>query len=231
MQDEFKKVADKKQEIFETYEIPDPLRIEKVIKFIRKYFSEIKGLNVLDCGVSKGGVADILSREGANCFGIDINPREIKGVKIIQADLNKGIPEFGIKFDVVFAGEIIEHLFDDRKFLRDCHNILKPCGILVVTVPNLVSLLNRFLMLFGSLPLVAYAAAEFHYHVYNRSKLKKLLREEKFEILKATSSYVPLNIFAKIPVAGKISGLLGDVFPTLGNQLIIFARKNEKQTV
>lgn len=225
MQNELKNLVDKRQEIFEDYEVPDPIRIEKVIKFIRKYFGKVKGLNILDCGISRGGVSDKLSKEFANCFGIDINPREIKGVKIIQADLNRGIPEFEIKFDVIFAGEIIEHLFDDIKFIRDCYSFLKPGGILIVTVPNLVSFLNRFLMFFGAMPLTAYAAAPFHYHVYNRNKLKNLIKEEGFEILKATSSYLPLNIFAKIPGIGKVFGFLGDLFPSMGNQLIVFARK------
>lgn len=226
MKNEFKqKLTDKRQGVFESYEVPDPIRIEKVLKFIRRYFSEVRGLNILDCGISRGGVSDKLSKEGAYCFGVDINPRELKGVKTIQADLNKGIPEFGVKFDVIFAGEIIEHLFDDSKFTRDCYELLKPGGILIVTVPNLVSLLNRLLMLFGIMPLTAYTAAPFHYHVYNRSKLKNLIRKEGFEILKATSSYLPVNLFTKIPGIGKIFGFLGDLFPSLGNQLIIFARK------
>jgi len=219
------KLIDKRQEAFEDYEVPDPIRIEKVIKFIRGYFNEVRGLNILDCGVSKGGVNDRLSKEGVHCFGIDINPRELKGVKITQADLNKGIPKFGVRFDVVFAGEIIEHLFDDSKFIRECYRFLKPDGILIVTVPNLVSFPNRALMLFGAMPLTAYAAAPFHYHVYNRNSLKNLIRKEGFEILKATSSYLSLDLFAKIPGIWKVFGFLGDLFPSLGNQLIIFARK------
>ncbi len=111
------------------------------------------------------------------------------------------------------------------KFILNCYEVLKPSGILIITVPNLVSFFNRFLMFFGSIPLTAYAAAEFHYHVYNRNKLKNLINEQGFEILRATSSYLPLNVFTKIPGFGKIFGLLGDLFPTLGNQLIVFARK------
>lgn len=228
MRNKFKKnLTDTRQEIFENYEVPDPLRIEKVINFIRKYFSKVRGLNILDCGVSKGGVSDKLSKEDAHCFGVDINPRHLKGVKIIQADLNKGIPKFGVEFDVIFAGEIIEHLFDDSKFIRQCYKFLKPRGVLIVTVPNLVSLVNRLLMLFGAMPLVAYAAAPFHYHFYNRKKLKNIISREGFEVLKTTSSYLPLDISTKIPTIGNMAGFLGDLFPSLGNQLIIFARKKD----
>lgn len=214
-----------RQDIFEIYEVPDPVRINKVIKFIKKYFREIKGLGVLDCGISKGTVAEILSKEGANCYGIDVNLREIEGVKIIQADLNNGIPETGIKFDVIFAGEIIEHLFDDSRFIRECREILKPNGILIVTVPNLVSFVNRFMAFFGVMPMTAYATDTFHYHVYNQRRLQDLIKKERFKILKATSSYLPFNFLAKISGAGKFFAILGDIFPTLGNQLIVFAKK------
>lgn len=214
---------DEKQKIFETYETPDPVRIKKVIKFIRGHFKEIKGLNILDCGISKGGVTDVLSKESANCFGVDINPREINGVKIVKADLNDGIPGFGIKFDVIFAGEIIEHLYDDVKFIRECKKSLRQDGILVITVPNLVSLTNRLLMLFGTMPLEAHAADPFHYHVYNKKKLQNSIKEEGFQILKSTSSYLLLN--TKINFIGAILGFLGDIFPSLGIQLMIFAKK------
>jgi len=216
---------DKQQQSFKTYQVPDPIRILKVIKFIKRYFRKVDGLNILDCGVSSGGVTDILSKEGANCFGIDFNPRKIEGARIIQADLNEGIPELGIKFDIIFAGEVIEHLLDDGKFISDCFMVLKSEGILIVTVPNLVSFLNRFLMFFGSMPLTAYAAAPFHYHIYNRNKLKILIKEQGFKILKVTSSYLPLNLLTKIPIIGRIFSFLGDIFPTLGNQLMVFAKK------
>jgi 2-polyprenyl-3-methyl-5-hydroxy-6-metoxy-1,4-benzoquinol methylase len=216
-------MIDKKQKCFENYEVTDPVRIGKALKFIQKYFKEIKGLNILECGITKDGVCDGLIKNGANCFGIDINPRKLEGVKIIQADLNKGIPEFGIQFDVIFAGEVMEHLYDDRKFIRELRNILKPGGILIITVPNLVSWQNRFLMFLGSMPSVAYTAAEFHYHVYTRSKLKNLLTEERLEVLKTTSSY--LFNAPKISLIEKFYAILGDIFQTLGTQLIIFAKK------
>lgn len=216
---------DKNQEIFSSYKVPDPTRIKKVIKFIKKYFSEISDLNILDCGVSQGGVSDKLSKEGANCFGVDINSRQLGNVKIIRADLNNDLPDFGVKFDVIFAGEIIEHLLDENKFIRECHRSLKSNGVLIITVPNLVSLSNRRKMFFGSMPSTAYADAPFHYHIYNRKRLKDLIENEGFIVLKSTSSYIPFYKFAKIPGAEKFFGFLGDFFPTMGNQLIVFAKK------
>ncbi len=212
---------DTNQQIFETFEVPDPIRIKKAIRLIRRYFDDIKGLNVLECGIAKGGVADLLKKEGANCFGIDINPRQIEGVKIIQADLNDGLPEFDIKFDVIFAGEVMEHLFDDSKFIRDCRDVLKPNGLLIITVPNLLFSANRLLMLFGRMPLFAYAS--YHYHIYNKKTVENLIKENGFEILKTVSSHLLFS--TRRNKLGRIFEILGDIFPSLGAHLIVCAKK------
>ena len=212
---------DTNQQIFETFEVPDPIRIKKAIKLIRRYFDDIKGLNVLECGAAKGGVADLLNKEGVNCFGIDINPRQIEGVKTIRADLNDEFPKFGLKFDVVFAGEVIEHLFDDNQFIRNCRENLKPNGLLIITTPNLVFSANRLLMFFGKMPMFVYAP--FHYHMYNKKTIENLIRQEGFKILKTTSSHLLFS--TRRNKMGKIFEVLGDIFPSFGAHLIVCARK------
>jgi len=53
-------------------------------------------------------------------------------------------------FDVVFAGEIIEHMIDIEPFLTEAHRVLKPGGRIVLTTPNAVRELNRIGMIFGN---------------------------------------------------------------------------------
>ena len=212
---------DKRQDIFENFEVPDPIRIRKSIKFIRRYFGKIDGLNVLECGIARGGVADLLEEERANTYGIDINPRQIKGVKIFQRDLNDGFPKFSLKFDVIFAGEVMEHLFDDQKFIKEARELLKPGGLLIVTVPNLVFSVNRLLMFLGRMPMMAYAP--FHYQIYNKKTLLDLISRSGMEIVGLTSSHVLFSTrFSKL---GRIFEILGDLTPSLGAHLIIAAKK------
>jgi 2-polyprenyl-3-methyl-5-hydroxy-6-metoxy-1,4-benzoquinol methylase len=214
--------SDQKQQIFENFEVPDPIRIKKVIKLIQEYFNDkIEGLNILECGIAKGGVADLLRKEGANCFGVDINPRRMEGIVVKQADLNNGIPDFGFKFDVVFAGEVMEHLSDDVKFIKDCNNLLKPNGLLIITVPNLLFSANRLLMLFGEMPLFAHAP--YHYHIYNKKTVENLIKENGFEILKTISSHLLFS--TRRNKLGKIFEILGDFLPSFGAHLIICARR------
>ena len=58
----------------------------------------------------------------------------------LQHDLSGGPPPFeDARFAAVFAGEIIEHLVDTRRFLDELHRVLRPGGLLVVATPNLAS--------------------------------------------------------------------------------------------
>ncbi len=215
------KSIDIKQQVFENFEVPDSIRIRKAVRLIREYFREIKVLNILECGVTKGGVAELLSKEGANCFGVDVNPRKIEGVITKQTDLNDNISDFGVEFDVIFAGEVIEHIFDDEKFIRDCGKILKPNGLLIITTPNLGFIANRLLMLFGKMPMFVYAP--YHYHIYNKEIIENLIRQEGFEIVKTISSHLLFS--TRRNKFGRIFEVLGDFFPSLGAHLIVCARK------
>ncbi len=212
---------DKQQQVFSNFEVPDPVRIKKVIKLIDQNSSQIQGLDILECGMSNGGAVDLLKDKGANCYGVDFHPRKIESVNIKQADLNEGIPDFGLKFDVIFAGEVIEHLFDDGKFIAECRKALKPKGLLVITVPNLVFSANRIKMLFGQMPMFAYLPS--HYHIYNKKAIEDLIRKKGFEIIKTVSSHVLFS--TRRNILGKIFEIFGDLFPSIGAHLIVSARK------
>ncbi len=214
-------MLDERQKVFETFEVPDPVRIRKAVGIIKNHFRNIEGINVLECGIAKGGVADTLKTEKANCYGVDANPREVPGIVFKQADLNVGIPDFGVSFDAIFAGEVMEHLFDDGKFLKECFTRLKPGGLLVVTVPNLFFSANRLVMFFGRMPF--FACEEYHYHFYSRKTLTGLFRDAGFEVVGFSSSHVLFS--SRRNPAGKIFEWLGDVFPSFGAHLIIAGRR------
>jgi 2-polyprenyl-3-methyl-5-hydroxy-6-metoxy-1,4-benzoquinol methylase len=55
-------------------------------------------------------------------------------------------------YDIIIAGEIIEHLVDTDSFAGELHRILKPEGHLIVSTPNLTSWYNRLRLLRGHVP-------------------------------------------------------------------------------
>ncbi len=61
-----------------------------------------------------------------------------------------GIAELrGCTFEVVIAGEVIEHVSNPGRLLASCASVLKPGGQLVITTPNAARLHNVGFALFG----------------------------------------------------------------------------------
>ena len=96
--------------------------------------------NILDLGCSSGLLAQRLRELGHRVTGVDAV--EAPGVReqtdsFVKADLDAGIPaEVGTGFDVVLAADVIEHLRDPQRLVRESRRVLRPGGSLVVCVPN-----------------------------------------------------------------------------------------------
>lgn len=75
----------------------------------------------------------------------------LNDVEHIQGDLDvMKIPSEDNSFDVVLMTEVLEHIFAPHtEVIRELHRVLKPGGILILSVPNLVKLIQRIKILFG----------------------------------------------------------------------------------
>lgn len=216
-----------KQEIFTDFLVPDFPRIDKVKKFIleKNYISIKANINILELGYSKGGLLDNLKEyDNLNKFALDLfNKKTPEEITYYKHDINKGLPDFNsTKFDIIFAGEVIEHIIDDEKFLKDIYNILNNKGLLILTTPNLFFLLNRFLLFFGKMPYFAYEI--YHYHFYSVETLSKIVLQSGFKINLVQSSHL-LFSRRRNKLFGRIFEYLGDLFPTFGAHIILYAEK------
>ncbi len=77
-------------------------------------------------------------------FGLDVFPPHNRTLnkRFCLADA-EFIPFKRSQFDIIIAGELIEHLPDPRIFLRECHHVLKPSGHLILSTPNKKSYIDR----------------------------------------------------------------------------------------
>ncbi len=112
------------------------------------------GKDVLDCGgVDHWAFEQKLTtgewlhakihRSAKSCLGIDILDANVEKInqqgkyKFLAANVEE--LKFDSEFDVVVAGEIIEHLYNPGKFLDSAWRALRPHGYLVITTPNAYS--------------------------------------------------------------------------------------------
>jgi SAM-dependent methyltransferase len=111
----------------------------------------VNGRCVLDCGGVDHDAAGSKLGEGTwlhekvvshaeSCVGVDINiggvgrVRDLGFERFVVADVER-LPCRG-NFDVVVAGEIVEHVFNMGLFLESARAALKEGGSLVITTPN-----------------------------------------------------------------------------------------------
>ena len=111
------------------------------------------GATVLDIGAGSGAMSARLSDVGFSVSAVDIVTSNFKlkdKVAFYEADLNADFADIiGKSFDGLFAIEVIEHLENPRHFLRQCHQLLRPGGHIVVSTPNIDNPVSTALFLRG----------------------------------------------------------------------------------
>ena len=159
---------------------------EKRSKLFKKWVGKNK--KVLDMGCRDG----ILTRhfiEQNEVTGMDIDQLALEACKknlnieTIWADFSLQIPLPTSSFNVVIAGEVIEHLPYPEITISEVSRILKPGGLFVGSVPNSYHLKNRLRVLKGRL--IDYDQT--HLRAYNVMLLRQYL-EKEFVVEELTSS-------------------------------------------
>lgn len=150
-------------------------------EIFKKYIGT--GKTILDIGCRDGALTKFF-KEGNQVLGVDIDKNALQrvedelGITTLYFDLNGGWSELdGRKFDVVTAGEIVEHLFYPERVFKKVHNHLNDNGVFIGSVPNAFSLKNRLRYLKGSrvhTPL----SDPTHINHFSVSELESLLKKQ-----------------------------------------------------
>lgn len=92
------------------------------------------GAAVLEIGCRDGGLRRFLPSD-LRYQGMDIAP-EFAAQDILIRDVSDGIPFPDASYDHVFCIEVLEHVPDPFGALTEIRRVLKPDGVLVLSVPN-----------------------------------------------------------------------------------------------
>jgi len=92
------------------------------------------GAAVLDIGARDGGLRRFLPA-GVRYQGIDIAP-EFAGPDVLIQDISRGIPFADGAYDFVCCIEGLEHVPNPFGTLTEINRVLRPGGVLVLSVPN-----------------------------------------------------------------------------------------------
>jgi len=138
----------------------NPKFLGKKLEIINKYAYEksyYQSIKFLDIGCYIGLFLYHLDKENFfnELVGIDIEPEFIKiGKKVTESCqkvvlLNKNLFDLDIdnKYDMIFMGELIEHLDNPKRYLEKVYELLNPDGILIISTPSATGITNILLNL------------------------------------------------------------------------------------
>jgi SAM-dependent methyltransferase len=103
------------------------------------------GLEVLEAGCGEGYGADLISRVARRVIALDYDETTVAHVRaryprveVMHGNLAE-LPLADASVDVVVNFQVIEHLWDQTQFVRECARVLRPSGLLMVSTPNRIT--------------------------------------------------------------------------------------------
>lgn len=162
--------------------------------FLLKY---VKGKDVLDVGPAElVGTTNrakmerwphnIIRGVAKSLYGIDNNVEQVIALREIGFDIVEGDAEdfdLGASYDVVFAGEVIEHLSNPGEFLRCAKMHLRHGGVVLITTPNRFSIKAlKSVLLYNTLEEYR-KPIDGHIAYYDIGSVRELLEREGFSII------------------------------------------------
>lgn len=207
--------------------------------------------SLLDVGCGDGlFVAEVderlgLSKRGWSLHGVDFSTAMVQAAgsrpyTFAECNVEDGLPFADESFEIVTAGELIEHVYDPDRLLREVRRVLRPQGHVLLTTPNLQAWYNRALFLAGIQPLFYETSTKSpmigagplrrikkgtipvgHLRVFNRRALLDLLESEGFRPLDVRAA-----AFEAIPPSVRGLDRLFNRWPSLASNLIVLARRD-----
>jgi len=148
------------------------------------------GARVLDLGCGEGAFAAALTRAGAEVLAADVAEEPLRRARAAHPGLatvlidGEGAWELAdASFDLVWAGEVIEHVADTAGWLSELRRVLRSRGRLLLSTPSLGP---------GALAAAALSRRAFarrfdprsdHLRFYSRATLSALIGDFGFEQL------------------------------------------------
>jgi 2-polyprenyl-3-methyl-5-hydroxy-6-metoxy-1,4-benzoquinol methylase len=164
---------------------------------------DVVGFNqrVLEVGCATGHVTKALTERGCTVVGIEVDAAaaavaEKWAERVVVGDIDAGTPWAeleGEQFDAVTFGDVLEHLRDPLGTLRAAVRLLKPSGVVAISVPNVAHGDVRIALLLGDFPYSEVGLLDrTHIRFFTKSTLWDLVREAGLVLVETRRIVVPL---------------------------------------
>ncbi len=178
------------------------------------YLADIKANDlVLDLGCGNGQHSLRLAGKAGKIIAVDYNQiqlniarkltkeHKIKHIKFIKLDLEKKLGFKNNFFDKILCLDVLEHLYKREQFLKEVKRVLKPKGLIFVSVPNKNTSWKKLQRKVG---LNSFADPD-HKIEYTLQEVEKILSQLGFKILDIKPIVYDTSLAGFIDLIGGIS--------------------------
>ena len=164
-----------------------------------EWFPQGSAQRVLDVGCGNGYFAELVAARGYQVTGIERKEGVSHGfppsVQLVETDLEQGLPPLDGLFDVIVCADILEHLRDPARLLRELRAVLKPGGMLLASLPNSGNFYFRLIILMGRFPQDEKGLFDrTHVRFLTWAGWSALLEEAGFRIRRVVPAPVPFSV-------------------------------------
>lgn len=146
---------------------------------------------VLEVGCDMGANLLGIKNEYINCdiYGLEINNNSVEIGKHM-ADIRYGNVEeekinFGVQFDYIIFGDVLEHLHNPQQVVRYCRKLLKENGRIIASIPNLMHISVMKQLLQGEFRYTDVGLLDkTHIHFFTFKEIIRMFEAEDYEIEK-----------------------------------------------
>lgn len=206
---------------------------------VLRHIPDHSSLEILDVGCGAGDNAQALKRMGHVVDGVTYSEAEAEQARgacreVCVFNLEDGLPVRlqSKKYDTVICSHVLEHICFPEPLLTGIRDCLKPSGQLIVALPNLLHIKNRWNLLRGRVKYTPSGLMDnTHFRWYTFKSAKTLLRSHAFLVDRAyVTGYLPLGALRRIlpKIAVGLDQRLCKTWPGLfGYQMVFVAQPKD----
>lgn len=145
---------------------------------------------VLDIGCSSGNFgAELITRKNCIVDGVELDKGDVAlARKVLRNVYNLNIETEDLsdikeKYDIIYLGDVVEHLFYPIATLEKCKQLLKKDGKIIFSIPNMAHISIRLLLLKGDFEYTETGLLDkTHVHFFNLKEINRVFNEAGYSL-------------------------------------------------